>query len=151
MLLSACHSTTDYFQSCDIDHEQWSPADSLFFPIHIAETSDVLAPVQYDHDYSITLSYRHSHRYPYQTLPVVFSVERSDSTGWQLLTAPLRVQLPTVDETGYPDDSGWGSLSQKEVLVSHRKLRFPQPGDYRIVICPDTLLSGVVSISVELD
>lgn len=151
VLLAACSGTTDYFESKDIDHLSWSVTDSVLFPIHVVDNPDVLNPVKCGYDYDITLSCRHTFEYPYQQLPIVVSFQQMDSLGWQPWNRPLKITIPTVDQEGYLEGGGWGSLYKKELQITGRKLRFPVPGDYRIVILPDTLLEGVVSMTVELN
>lgn len=150
-LMACCSGTTDYFKSADIDHNRWSVSDSVFFPIHIAEVQDVVNRIKFEHDYNLTLTYRHSHDYRYQQIPVAVSIEQADSTGWKSCANPFKVTMPTVDEQGFFDGDGWGSLYKKEFLITGRKIRFPEAGDYRIVILPDTTLEGIVSMTVELD
>jgi len=151
ILLTACSGSTDYFESQDIDHVSWSEADSVFFPVHIVENPDVLEPVRYGFAYDMTLTGRYTFEYPYQTLPVRVSFQQQDSLGWHDWSQPFKVTIPTVDNEGYLDGGGWGSLYKKELLITGRKITFPEPGNYRIVILPDTLLAGVVSMTVELN
>lgn len=151
MLLAACSGSTDYFESKDIDHVFWSPADSVFFPVCVAENPDLLEPVKWNVNYDLTLTGRYSFDYPYQTLPVWVCFQQMDSLGWHDFARPFRVTIPTVDEEGFLDGGNWGSLFKKELLITGRKVCFPSPGDYRIIILPDTILHGVVSMTVELE
>jgi len=123
----------------------------VLFTIHIVENPDVLNPVRWDHAYDLTLTGRYSYDYPYQTLPVIVGFQMQDSLGWHDCDQPFKVTIPTVDDEGFLDGGGWGSLYKKELLVMGRQVTFPKPGDYRIVILPDTTLHGVVSITIELE
>jgi len=151
ILLSACMGSTDYFKSVDVDHDAWSVTDSVLFPIHVVDNPDVNNPVKWGVDYNLTLSSRHSCDYPYQQLPVIVCLQQEDSLGWKTCQQRFKITIPTADKEGHLDGGGWGSLYKKEMLVTGRKIRFPEPGDYRIVVLPDTLLHGVVSITIELD
>ncbi|MDO4496369.1 MAG: hypothetical protein Q4B58_00840 [Bacteroidales bacterium] len=151
LLLSACSGTTDYFVSKDVDYEAWSETDSVFFPIEIVETPDVLNPVKYGYDYTLTLACRHSYDYKYQSIPLTVSFEvLDDSLGWRSCINPMYISIPTTDEKGFFTGGGWGSLYNHELPVKGRTFSFPAPGNYRIIVQPDAQLRGVVSMTVQL-
>lgn len=126
-----------YNRSADVSQREWRPTDTLVFDFYVA---DSLAQGDYDkllrnRYYGMTISVRYTDNYKYTTIPLHVRID----TTRQVFVRP---------EPNRP--ATWGAIMQEEFVVSGFYQAFADTGSHRIIVYPDTVLTGICSLGVEL-
>lgn len=149
-VLSSCDGETVSCKSVDVPLDGWASEDTLYMEYHVTESPNPHSWIERERNYALELSARYSGQYPYTEIPVTVGLLRADSLGYyQLQDSLLQVRFVTVDEEGRRVGDYWGSLYAVDWGGTHI-VRFPEAGDYRIALAPDTFLVGVASITATL-
>lgn len=140
VLLTACSNDIVYDYSVDVNPSEWTPTDTLFFPIRVDKPSNRFHPLELLCPYCLTLTVRYESCYPAQTLHL--HIQMDD-------TKP--VAIPLGDESGFPDGQPVGSLYMKSYEVNNMLFAFRDSGDYCMKIWTDSLAESVVSVTATLE
>ncbi len=115
----------------------WLPSDTLLFEFHV-----VNSPTKGDYDkllrnqyYGMMLNIRYTDDYQYSVIPLHVRFDNMR----QVLVCPQPSRPAT-----------WGALMQEEFSVPDFYQAFADTGIHHIMIYPDTVLSGICSVGVEL-
>ena len=141
LLLGACNDGAIYLHSVDVDSAEWTSADTLIFPIHVAPLAKPYSPIERNFPYCLTLTVRYERVFPLADVPIRVSLANDIHP----------VILPLADADGFPDGEQRGTLCQKSVDVNNAVFLFPDSGDYQLKIWPDSTASHILSITATLE
>lgn len=162
-LLAACQSTPGvlcYDTAADVHLHGWTLADTLSYPIFLAERPTPKQPLTTGTDYTLFLGIRHNSQMRLERLPMQVILQQVDTVGGVI--RPLRIlsrsRLEVVlrqADTGQPLGHGWGDVRQLSVApVQPYTLSLPEPGTYQLQLLPDIdasqSVTGLSAICVEL-
>lgn len=148
-----------YNTSVDVPLFHWTSADTLFYPISVAEESNIKHPIRTSTDYHVRLSVRHSSRFPLTHLPALICLQQTDTVLGHYILAKRLMQKPISpqirNDQGQPLGSGWGSLYEYQQMLPDISVRFSKPGTYRLLIIPrfdgaEDGIDGMASVGLEL-
>lgn len=161
--LSACQSNNShavvYNTSVDVPLYHWTSADTLFYPLAIAEEPNAKQPIQLNKDYHVRLNLRHNLDFPLTSIPANFCLQQTDTVQGQTRISRrimlTRIEPKVRDDRGLPLGDGWGSLYEYQQPLDNLTIRFDKAGTYRFIIIPDFRgaadgLNGMASIGIEL-
>lgn len=140
LLLVACGNDHAYEYSVDVNSSEWTPADTLFYPIHVDQKVTPYSPIECHYPYCLTLVVRYERSYPAPVIPLCILLDKEYS-----------IKLDLGDEIAKPDGETWGSLYTKEFDVSRALFSFPDSGDYVLKIWPEKNVETVLSITAILE
>ena len=140
LLLTACNKGQVYDLSADVDSSGWTPADTLYFPIHVEEHATPRYPIEPQQTYQLSLAVRFASCYPAPQLHLHFS----------LLDQTYRLHLPLEDAEGLPD-MAWASNNTKEFAVTECAFAFPDSGNYLLKVWPDAEVENILSLTAALE
>lgn len=137
MLVSSCSVEASYNNSVDVHCEGWTPADTLFFEVQVVDSiglgdsQKLLKGEKYD----LALSFRYSRKYPYTTIPIHLSF---DTLRYAVIPYTERPALT------------WSSLNQDIYDVPDIPISFSDTGKVVFTIIPDTILTEVYSVGLDI-
>lgn len=136
-LASSCSGDVVYNKSADVYYKRWTPADTVFFDLYSVDslTAHFNDCIDRNLSYHINLNLRYSNSYPFTTIPLHIVFDDKD-----MLVNPRLKRSKT-----------WSQLLQEEFSVTNMQIAFADTGRYLIAIFPDTVLTDIYSIGVELE
>lgn len=140
LLLAACNDDHVYEYSVDVNSSEWTPTDTLFYPIHVNRNSTSYAPIQIHYPYCLSLVVRYDRSFPAPVVPLGVALDR-----------PYHIQIDLGDEQARPDGDSWGSLYVKSFDVERALFSFPDSGDYVLKIWPADTVKSISSVTVILE
>lgn len=135
-MVSSCNDGTSYNKSADVHQQGWMPADTLSFGFNVCDTI-IWGEYNYletNRNYGLSLSIRYSNDYSFVAIPLHVKV------GKKSYSVNLK---PSRHKT-------WGSLMQDEFDVTGMSVAFADTGMHSIMIYPDTILTGICSVGVDV-
>lgn len=113
------------------------PDDTLFFTFNV---SDSIIRGEYDalvlnQCYGLTISVRYTDDYDYLQMPIHLII---DGVGQYVIQL-----MPKRPKT-------WGGMMQEEFEISGIPLFFAVTGKHQILAYPDTVLTGICSIGIDI-
>lgn len=126
-----------YDHVTDVPQYGWQPSDTLHFEFRVVNSPtngdyDILLQNQY---YGLMLNVRYTDDYQYSAIPLHVRIDNLR----QVLVCPQ----PTRPDT-------WCALMQEKFIVPNFHQAFADTGIHHITIYPDTVLSGICSVGIEL-
>jgi len=140
LLMEACSNQHVYEYSVDVNTSQWTPTDTLFYPVHVDRTPADFSPIECYYPYCMSLVVRYNKTYPAPVLPLRVKLDRE-----------YCIRLDLGDSMSMPDGDTWGSYLVKEFDITRAIFSFPDSGDYALKIWPEECVTDVVSISTILE
>ena len=140
ILLAACNKGQVYDYSADVHSSGWTPADTLYFSIHVEEHATPRYPIDPQRTYQLSLAVRFASCYPAPQLRLHFS----------LLDQNYLVPLPLEDAEGMPDIT-WASNNVKEFAITECAFLFPDSGNYLLKVWPDAEVENILSLTATLE
>ena len=110
------------------------------FPIHVGSEARSFSPIEQDYPYCLSLDFRYEYAYPAPVMLLHVEYDRR-----------YDFEVSLGDDGGFPDGEGWGSMMTKEFDVTKACLSFPDSGDYLLKVWPDSIVSGVYSVTATLE
>ncbi len=128
------------------------PTDTLCIPIDVAREATV-GSLQQGAVYEGLLAARHASTFPFRCLAVRAELHYCDALGVDYRVGTSQVwELPLTDDDGTWLGGTWGSLIQKDGIISS-KLNFPYEGSYRLLLTPaygdSTCVTGLATLSLS--
>lgn len=162
--LSACNQNPDqhavvYNTSVDVPLQHWTSADTLFYPLDVAEQPSITHPIRLRKNYHVRISMRHTADFPLTEVPANLFLQKTDSVQGQVRVSRRVMQASIAPRICDEDNSllgeGWGSLFCHQESLSDVTLRFDQAGSYRILFIPAFKeipdgIDGMASVGIEL-
>ena len=135
-LVSSCGNVDSYNKSADVNCEKWTSADALLFEVQVVDSlmngkSQVLVK---DEKYNLAISFRYSQRFPYTTIPIHLAFDNKKYT-----ITPFLERKNT-----------WSDLIHETFNVPNIPISFTDTGLHVITIFPDTILSDIYSLGIEI-
>ena len=154
-MAASCVSDEVYHKSAVVSTKAWTAADTLSFPLCVADSSESEGAIRTQTPYEVHLSVRHSSATRHDELRMFLCAERMDSLGRPDSTLwRRRVTAPLLDGSGAWAGGTWGSLVQRDYVVTPSQLVFPAEGDYRMVLVPEAVggepYGGIESVGLSL-
>jgi len=140
LLATACNDKYAYEYSVDVNSSEWTPADTLFYPIHVSIRPTSFSPIECHYPYCMALAVRYDGSFPAPIVPIRVMLDRE-----------YMVSLDLGDDMSVPDGDSWGSLVVKEFDITRAIFSFPDSGDYVLKIWPEDTVKTVSSVTVTLE
>ena len=154
---SACSDQEDgtepeYNRVVNVSLLGWGASDTLFFPIHVTNSTTIRTPIEQGIPYLVGYSIRMSADYHFTRVPMQFIIQQTDTAGGHehIVRNVLRQRIaPAVRDTlGQPLGPSWGSLIDYDDYIDDLTVQFDSVGTYRMLLIPETQqLSSFVGLS----
>lgn len=140
LMLVACNDDHVYEYSVDVNSAEWTPTDTLFYPVHVDLKSSPYSLIECYYPYCLSLVVRYEKVYPAPEVPLRIMLDKE-----------YRVCLDLGDASSVPDGDTWGSLCTKEFDITRMIFSFPDSGNYVIKIWPEETVKNVSSLTAVLE
>lgn len=136
LLAVSCGSRGSYNKSADVRWEGWTPADTILFEVQVADSikRGEGQKLLKDERYNLALSFRYSKRYRYTTIPV------------HVIIGAKRYTVTPQTE----DHNTWSDFTQSEYYVPSIPVSFSDTGTQIVKVFPDTTLTQIYSVGIDL-
>ena len=136
LLASSCANDASYNKSADVSCEGWTSADALLFDIHVVDSlrKGETQTLVKGEKYALSISFRYSRKYPYTTIPIHICVGSENYS-----------VFPYTETR-----NTWSDLYQDVFDLPNVPISFPDTGMYIIKVFPDTTLTDIYSVGIDI-